>query len=148
MTRTCSSDPSEIGPEPVPSEALAAYIETDRHGFKSFNYAGHSGALMAILDTVREKLDAAQRLRRAKDRAEDIAALKQYVDGWHEKNRRLQSEWRDFYPRHIEWRKQQRLAALEREKIPLRKGGGPTVADPERPYCKPDQSCCDFVCGN
>ena len=27
-------------------------------------------------------------------------------------------------------------------------GGGPTVADPDRPYCKPDQSCCDFACGN
>lgn len=26
--------------------------------------------------------------------------------------------------------------------------GGPTVTDPDRPYCKPDQSCCDFVCGN
>lgn len=26
--------------------------------------------------------------------------------------------------------------------------GGPTVTDPNRPYCKPDQSCCDFVCGN
>lgn len=26
--------------------------------------------------------------------------------------------------------------------------GGPTETDPNRPYCKPDQSCCDFVCGN
>lgn len=26
--------------------------------------------------------------------------------------------------------------------------GGPTVTDPDRPYCKPDQSCCDFCCGN
>jgi hypothetical protein len=26
--------------------------------------------------------------------------------------------------------------------------GGPTKNDPGRPYCKPDQSCCDFVCGN
>ncbi len=26
--------------------------------------------------------------------------------------------------------------------------GGPTVGDPDRPYCKPDQSCCDFCCGN
>lgn len=26
--------------------------------------------------------------------------------------------------------------------------GGPTEADPDRPYCKPDQSCCDFCCGN
>ena len=26
--------------------------------------------------------------------------------------------------------------------------GGPTVAEPDRPYCKPDQSCCDFTCGN
>jgi hypothetical protein len=26
--------------------------------------------------------------------------------------------------------------------------GGPTEADPLRPYCKPDQSCCDFCCGN
>ncbi len=28
------------------------------------------------------------------------------------------------------------------------KGGGPTVDDPNRPYCKPVQSCCDFACGN
>lgn len=26
--------------------------------------------------------------------------------------------------------------------------GGPTEADPNRPTCKPDGSCCDFVCGN
>lgn len=26
--------------------------------------------------------------------------------------------------------------------------GGPTESDPHRPYCKPDQSCCDFICGN
>jgi hypothetical protein len=26
--------------------------------------------------------------------------------------------------------------------------GGPTESDPDRPYCKPDQSCCDFCCGN
>ena len=26
--------------------------------------------------------------------------------------------------------------------------GGPTEDDPERPYCKEDQSCCDFTCGN
>ncbi|MEY9466313.1 hypothetical protein ABH973_006726 [Bradyrhizobium ottawaense] len=26
--------------------------------------------------------------------------------------------------------------------------GGPTEAHPDAPYCKPDQSCCDFCCGN
>ena len=26
--------------------------------------------------------------------------------------------------------------------------GGPTEAEPIRPTCKPDGSCCDFVCGN
>lgn len=26
--------------------------------------------------------------------------------------------------------------------------GGPTEQNPHRPYCKPDQSCCDFCCGN
>jgi hypothetical protein len=26
--------------------------------------------------------------------------------------------------------------------------GGPTELEPDRPYCKPDQSCCDFCCGN
>ena len=26
--------------------------------------------------------------------------------------------------------------------------GGPTDPDPDRSYCKPDQSCCDFCCGN
>lgn len=26
--------------------------------------------------------------------------------------------------------------------------GGPTEEKPDRPYCKPDQSCCDFCCGN
>jgi hypothetical protein len=29
-----------------------------------------------------------------------------------------------------------------------REKGGPTVKEPNRPYCKPDQSCCDFCCGN
>ncbi|WP_156795572.1 hypothetical protein [Bradyrhizobium icense] len=31
--------------------------------------------------------------------------------------------------------------------VPDRRGG-PTESDPDRPYCKPDQSCCDFCCGN
>jgi hypothetical protein len=26
--------------------------------------------------------------------------------------------------------------------------GGPTEMFPDAPYCKPDQSCCDFCCGN
>jgi hypothetical protein len=26
--------------------------------------------------------------------------------------------------------------------------GGPTEEKPNRAYCKPDQSCCDFCCGN
>jgi hypothetical protein len=26
--------------------------------------------------------------------------------------------------------------------------GGPTIIGPNRPYCKDDQSCCDFCCGN
>lgn len=26
--------------------------------------------------------------------------------------------------------------------------GGPTEQYPDAPYCKPDQSCCDFCCGN
>lgn len=26
--------------------------------------------------------------------------------------------------------------------------GGPTERNPDRPYCKPDHSCCDFCCGN
>jgi hypothetical protein len=26
--------------------------------------------------------------------------------------------------------------------------GGPTEKCPDRPHCKPDQSCCDFCCGN
>lgn len=26
--------------------------------------------------------------------------------------------------------------------------GGPSEAYPNRPYCKTDQSCCDFCCGN
>lgn len=26
--------------------------------------------------------------------------------------------------------------------------GGPTEKYPMRPHCKPDQSCCDFCCGN
>ena len=29
-----------------------------------------------------------------------------------------------------------------------RSGGGPTVNDPDRLCCNPDQSCCDFACGN
>lgn len=26
--------------------------------------------------------------------------------------------------------------------------GGPTEKHPDRPYCKDDQTCCDFICGN
>lgn len=32
--------------------------------------------------------------------------------------------------------------------IDLPTKGGPTENDPHRPYCKLDQSCCDFCCGN
>jgi hypothetical protein len=41
-------------------------------------------------------------------------------------------------------------AALERYDRRKQTGtkGGPTEDDPDRPYCKPDQSCCDFCCGN
>lgn len=39
-------------------------------------------------------------------------------------------------------------AAEQRIADALPPKGGPTESDPNRPYCKPDQSCCDFVCGN
>jgi len=41
-------------------------------------------------------------------------------------------------------------AALEAASQYSQRGivGGPTVAHPDRPTCKPDGSCCDFVCGN
>jgi hypothetical protein len=32
--------------------------------------------------------------------------------------------------------------------VPLPTRGGPTEQFPDAPYCKPDQSCCDFCCGN
>lgn len=32
--------------------------------------------------------------------------------------------------------------------IAKKQRGGPTEKEPERPYCKDDQSCCDFCCGN
>lgn len=38
-------------------------------------------------------------------------------------------------------------AAVERLQLKAR-GGGPTETEPNRAYCKDDQSCCDFVCGN
>jgi len=45
------------------------------------------------------------------------------------------------------------LAALiELAKVPTKPApptrGGPTEQFPDAPYCKPDQSCCDFCCGN
>lgn len=36
----------------------------------------------------------------------------------------------------------------EFEKAGQPRRGGPTEKFPNAPYCKPDQSCCDFVCGN
>lgn len=36
----------------------------------------------------------------------------------------------------------------EFEKVREPTRGGPTEEFPNAPYCKPDQSCCDFVCGN
>lgn len=36
----------------------------------------------------------------------------------------------------------------DRQALLRLRGGGPTIAEPERPYCKPDQSCCNFCCGN
>lgn len=37
---------------------------------------------------------------------------------------------------------------IESKRRGLATRGGPTETDPDRPYCKPDQSCCDFCCGN
>jgi hypothetical protein len=31
---------------------------------------------------------------------------------------------------------------------PTPTSGAPTEQHPDAPYCKPDQSCCDFICGN
>ena len=33
-------------------------------------------------------------------------------------------------------------------KVRMPTRGGPTEEFPDAPYCKPDQSCCDFACGN
>lgn len=38
------------------------------------------------------------------------------------------------------------MAPLPVEPLPTR--GGPTEKHPNAPYCKPDQSCCDWCCGN
>lgn len=35
---------------------------------------------------------------------------------------------------------------FESARLPTR--GGPTEKFPDAPYCKPDQSCCYFICGN
>jgi len=44
------------------------------------------------------------------------------------------------------------IALLERARVLVRSEkptrGGPTEEHPDTPYCKPDQSCCDFCCGN
>lgn len=37
---------------------------------------------------------------------------------------------------------------LSRDQFGRTDKGGPTTTNPDRPYCKPDQSCCDFCCGN
>ncbi len=37
---------------------------------------------------------------------------------------------------------------LSLEQWPQDPTGGPTVSEPDRPYCKLDQTCCDFTCGN
>jgi hypothetical protein len=42
----------------------------------------------------------------------------------------------------------ERFAEFQRAKSPRPTKGGPTEAHPDAPYCKPDQSCCDFCCGN
>lgn len=52
-----------------------------------------------------------------------------------------EQEWREMSAKEFE-RDDMRLAQLAKQ------SGGPTVSDPNRPYCKPDQSCCDFCCGN
>jgi len=36
----------------------------------------------------------------------------------------------------------------ERFSIQSGNKGGPSESDPNRPYCKPDQSCCEWCCGN
>lgn len=44
------------------------------------------------------------------------------------------------------------IALLERARVLVRvetpTRGGPTEEHPDAPYCKPDQTCCDFCCGN
>jgi hypothetical protein len=40
------------------------------------------------------------------------------------------------------------LSSEEFSKVSMPTRGGPTEKHPDAPYCKPDQSCCDFTCGN
>lgn len=42
----------------------------------------------------------------------------------------------------------QSLTGEEFKKVRMPTRGGPTEQFPDAPYCKPDQSCCDFCCGN
>jgi imidazolonepropionase-like amidohydrolase len=52
------------------------------------------------------------------------------------------ASFQDRNPRAIVYNK----SVKRYEAVPSK--GGPTEQDPGRPYCKPDQSCCDFCCGN
>ena len=57
---------------------------------------------------------------------------------WCAYNRPADEQWKGHMTK-------EEVAELKRKKECK---GGPTKAKPDQPYCKPDQSCCDFTCGN
>jgi hypothetical protein len=119
---------------------LRTYMETDRDGHLTFCYPYEVGTYTSQTNHIKQKLDEALR-RRGADKTAALKEVQKFVDNVVKEHDLLHAQWNAEIER--------RRAVNDRkftDDLPAK--GGPIVGEPDRPYCKPDQSCCDFCCGN
>lgn len=120
---------------------LRTYMSRERDGHLSFSYAYETGVYSSEVGHIKQKLDEALR-RRGADKTAALKEVQKFVDGIARHHDLLEDQW----GAELERRNASRPETATVSRQPTR--GGPTEAHPDAPYCKPDQSCCDFICGN
>ena len=131
--------PSEKARSEMPLP-LRRYMETDREGYLTFCYPYEVGVYVSEVNHIKQRLDEALK-RRGADKTAALKEVQKFVDNVVKEHDLLHAQHNaDMERRHAA---NDRAWATDK---PTR--GGPTEAHPDAPYCKPDQSCCDFCCGN
>ncbi len=107
---------------------LRRYMNRDRDGYLSFSYPYEVGVYISESNHIKRELDAALK-RRGADKTAHLKEIQKFVDNVVKEHDLLHAQWDAEIER--------RRAANDRK---FADKGGPTEADPNRPYCKPDQT--------